>query len=314
MAIYKIGDIIKIKRQALGVSQEELCYGICEQHTLSNIENGKCKVKQQTYSELMNKLNQYSVKNYGIIRSDNYEMLQITKRIEEKLFNREYEDAEELLNILKKNIDMDYNINKQYILHIESTINYKFKLIDINEYYEKLVEAIKLTIPDFDTIKLSDWAFNESEFQIMMHINTVFTVNNKIEESERLLYDLKVALEKKYLDNSEFTSQYTLVVYNLSNILGNKGNHKEAIKLSEHALEICKKNKKTSMVYYLIGDIAWNLEQLIKKGRLNSSEEKACLELYEKAYYLSYCRKDTVMINFYKQRCSREYPDKIKLL
>lgn len=314
MAIYRIGDIIKIKRQALGVSQEELCFGICEQHTLSNIENGKCKVKQRTYSDLMNKLNQYSDKNYGIIRSDNYEMLQITKRIEENIFNREYEDAEELLNILKKNIDMNYNMNKQYIMHIESTINYRFKHIDTNQYYEKLIEAIKLTIPDFDTIKLHDWAFNEREFQILMHLNTVYSENNEIEKAEALLYDLKSALEKKYLDNSEFTNQYTLVVYNLSNILGNKGNHEEAIKLSNQALEICKKNKKTSMVCYLIGDIAWNIEQLIKKGILNDSEEKACLELYEKAYYLSYFRKDTLMINFYKQRCVRKYPDKINLL
>ena len=36
-----IGSIIRKRRQELGLTQEQLCRGICETVTLSRIENGK---------------------------------------------------------------------------------------------------------------------------------------------------------------------------------------------------------------------------------------------------------------------------------
>lgn len=314
MARYKIGDIIKIKRLALGISQEELCFGICEQHTLSNIENGKCKVKQQTYSELMDRLNQYGSKSYGLIRTDNYEMLQITEKIAECLFNREYIAAQELLDILKKDIDLSYNINKQYIMSVENTIKYDCNMLDIEDYYNSLMESIKLTIPHFDEIDISEWAFTEHEFQILIYIAALYKSNHEYENAKSLLLKLKLSLDKMYLDNIEFAKQYSLVINNLADILGNEGNHQEAINYSYEALEICKKNKVTSMICYLLGEIAWNIEQLTKKGIIDISEEKTCLDYYEKAYYLSFCRKDAVMTNFLINRCREKYPDKLNLL
>ena len=37
----RIGEVIKRRRKALGLSQLELCEGICEVTTLSRIENGR---------------------------------------------------------------------------------------------------------------------------------------------------------------------------------------------------------------------------------------------------------------------------------
>ncbi len=314
MARYIIGEFIKTKRIALGVSQEELCFGICEQHTLSNIENGKCKVKQQTYSKLMNKLNQYRSKNYGLIRTDNYEMLQIIDKILEHLFNREYEIAQNLLDILKSNINQDYNINKQYILSMESNIKYNRGEIDMKCYYNNLVESIKLTIPRYDEIDLAKWVFTEQEFQIMMYIATLYSSNNDYTNCKNLLLKLKSSLKKGGLDKVEYAKRFTLVVYNLANILGNEGKHQEAINYSNKALDVCKTNKVTSLICYLVGAIAWNMEQQIKKGIIDISNEKICLDYYEKAYYLSFCRRDDTMTNFFFDRCKEKYPDKIRLL
>ena len=38
---YKVGDVIKQRREAMGITQEELCLGIFDVSTLSRIENNK---------------------------------------------------------------------------------------------------------------------------------------------------------------------------------------------------------------------------------------------------------------------------------
>ena len=40
MAVYNIGNLIKLRREELGLTQEELSDGICSVPTLSRIENG----------------------------------------------------------------------------------------------------------------------------------------------------------------------------------------------------------------------------------------------------------------------------------
>lgn len=40
MSILKLGEIIRRRREELGVSQEDLAYGICSVPTLSKVENG----------------------------------------------------------------------------------------------------------------------------------------------------------------------------------------------------------------------------------------------------------------------------------
>ena len=40
MAVYNIGEFIKERRERLGVTQDELCEGICAPATMSRIESG----------------------------------------------------------------------------------------------------------------------------------------------------------------------------------------------------------------------------------------------------------------------------------
>ena len=62
MSNYNAGDMIKLTREAMGITQEELCDTICSVQTLSKIENGKVKVKKATYQQLMEKMGRNGAK------------------------------------------------------------------------------------------------------------------------------------------------------------------------------------------------------------------------------------------------------------
>lgn len=82
MANYRAGDVIRLTRQAVGMTQEMLCENICSVETLSRIENGKHKVKRDTYRRLMERMERIPEKNYAICTGKYMELL------EEKLISR----------------------------------------------------------------------------------------------------------------------------------------------------------------------------------------------------------------------------------
>lgn len=61
-----IGSIIRKRRQELGLTQEQLCRGICETVTLSRIENGKQTPRPAASS--MHCCNDWGCPGNGIMR------------------------------------------------------------------------------------------------------------------------------------------------------------------------------------------------------------------------------------------------------
>ena len=123
MANYKVGDIIRMTRKLIGMSQETLCDGICSVETLSRIENGKHRVKKETYKCLMARMERITGKNYAICTSDDMELLEERTHLEDALTKFDYVEAERYLNLLKTRVS-DNILNKQFIRNTEALINY----------------------------------------------------------------------------------------------------------------------------------------------------------------------------------------------
>ena len=59
MSNYRAGDIIRMTREFVGMSREELSDEICSVQTLYRIESGKTRVKRELYARLMQKWSVY---------------------------------------------------------------------------------------------------------------------------------------------------------------------------------------------------------------------------------------------------------------
>ena len=148
MSSYNVGLIIKLMREAMGISQEELSDGVCPVQTLSRIENGKVKVKRTTYRQLMEKMGREGTKNYSLLSTDNFELLDIMVEVNNMLFHHEDEEAEEKLKILKKALSMEEEINYIFVRECELIIDVSLNRISKEENLEELEKLIALTIPD----------------------------------------------------------------------------------------------------------------------------------------------------------------------
>ena len=70
MAVYQIGDMLRMKREALGITREKLCElseEVCSPQTLYRMECGKVKVKQNVYRKLMECMGELPERNYASV-------------------------------------------------------------------------------------------------------------------------------------------------------------------------------------------------------------------------------------------------------
>ena len=80
MAVYRIGDIIRMKREALGITREKLCElseEACSSQTLYRMECGKVKVKKEIYRKLMEGMGELPERNYASVLVSNYKALNL---------------------------------------------------------------------------------------------------------------------------------------------------------------------------------------------------------------------------------------------
>ena len=107
MGNYNVGDMIRLSRIAKKMTQEELSEGVCSVETLSRIENGKHKVKSDTYRQLMEKMYQITEKNYAVCVSRDMELIQEREYFEDAMAKHDFEKADFYMEQMKKLVGKD---------------------------------------------------------------------------------------------------------------------------------------------------------------------------------------------------------------
>lgn len=88
---YSVGEVVRKRRQKMGMSVEELCRGICDEKTLRRLESGKYKTQRQIVAELFERLE---------LKPGCWRQPKVTDKKDEGILRDEYTKA-------LKNRDMD---------------------------------------------------------------------------------------------------------------------------------------------------------------------------------------------------------------
>lgn len=229
-------------RQTLGFSQDEVeeLSGVNAQ-TLRRIENGKVIPKQETLEflspiykmDLNNLLLKYRIDDYSSFNN-------IKNNIESKLDRDEFYkldiELNELYNLLST-VQHHYfkALINQLVFLIEAVIlNKRDK--KTNESLEKLIDALKLTTPEFSLSNYSSFVYSTMEIRILMNIALLL---NKIESTEKSLKVMEFCFHAIEPDNE----LYAKICYNLSYTYHKLGRHDDALKVSSLGIDYCINNR-----------------------------------------------------------------------
>lgn len=305
MSNYNVGDIIRLTRQSIGMSQEELSDEICSVQTLSRIENGKVNVKRDIYQKLMERMGRNGQKNYSILALDEFDTLEMMRKTNNLIFRREYEQAELYLYNLKQTLDLNDVLNLQYIKRKEVIIDYHKGCISKEEYLKRLEDVVSLTIPDYKILLNKTYPFTAEEIRILMNIAGGYGDLEKNEIAIPIYYMLLRSLNSGYMSQKNAIPLILVIIHGTARMHGGEGRHQIAINMCWNAIYKSKKYNLFTILPSAYGEIAWNMMKQIEKGERDSKDKEECKKIMRQGYAAAalskqYVTKDVFKNHFYE--------------
>lgn len=308
MSNYKAGEMIRLTRLSLKMSQETLSENICSVQTLSRIENGRHHVKNHTYQQLMERMGRYGGKSFCFFSMDNYSLLEILAQVNAALSRNAYQELKNYVQQLKP-FRGNHVLNEQYICKNELIADYRLGNITKDTFLKELQGVVALTLPDHENLLERKYPFLYEELMIMMNLASAYRENENHQKSMWILSLLLQILETGYMERHKSTQVKITLMNNLAKVYGEMEDHQAAVHLSKEALIETKREKLVNMVPNLYFELAWNIKQQIEKGDRREDELSLCKKYLRQGYASAAISKKRYLQNAieqYYRKCFHE--------
>lgn len=237
-----IGEMIKRKRKELGLTQEQLCEGICEPSTISRIESGRQVPAKNKLDALLQRLGLPGERYYALMSKDEMEL----SNLKEKIIscNVYHNSIEGLQNLekLEKLATEDDHLLRQFILRSKIILGQlegdKVRLYTFEEKKELLLQAIRLTVPNFDIEEINENLYTVDEIKIINQIALNYSNAGQDKLAIDIYYQLLKYMKKHIMSLSESSKLVILITYNYSRSLYLEKRYRDAIEIANQGLEV----------------------------------------------------------------------------
>lgn len=280
----------------LGLTQEELCEGICEAPTMSRIENGVQTPSRSKLNALLQRLGLPSEKFYALMSENEFEIEQLKNEIIDcntrRLYQLGLEKIDKLLNLCEE----EDHITQQFILRsrvlLGKMCNGTVVPYTVDEQLSMLLEAIQKTIPDFDMDEIASHWYSLDEMKIINQIGTVYGDNNELRKAIDIYYQLSKHIRKHITINNDNISIVLLVTHNHSLYLCLEKRYHEAIEIAEWGWDTAIKWSRSSNIgglLYVLAEANYRLDnkEISKQYYLQSYYSYTLMKDYHNAEIIS---------------------------
>lgn len=283
-----IGEYIRSQRKKQGMTQEELCEGICDISTLSRLERGKQTPNWNKVYALLHRLGLPEDRVFVLVSRHDLEIRALKRDIRTGEVDFEKADRADRPRIrervmaelkrLEEIIEENDVINRQYILSSRATLGTPDGPYPPYQRRRMLEKAIRMTVPGFRPDRAERFRYRLEEMTILNKLARTFSLEGKREEAIDLYSRLLQNMEKNSREVEDYPGQFCLVAHNCAINLALAGKYKEA-------LELARRGQQTGVQYgdylFLPGFFAIQAECQFFLG----DREKSA-ELYIRAAYL----------------------------
>lgn len=244
-----IGEVIKHRRLELGLTQEQLCEGICEPITISRLENGKQTPSRNRVNALLERLDMPADRYFALLTKHELEIESMHKQITSlnvKFSQSRKEDKKEvrekalkLHNDLENLADKDDMISRQLILRSRIILGKDDGPYNYDEQRVILLEAIRLTCPSFDLDEISSGLYTTDEIKIINQLALTHVYAGEHMEAIGIYNQLYKYIRKHFHNIPPTRAHLCMVAFNYARELGVVGQYQKAIEIAEEGKRTC---------------------------------------------------------------------------
>lgn len=263
--IFSMKDVLRTRRAMFGLTQEQLCEGICSVKSLRRAEKGQTDMQRETLKKLLNRLGLSGQMQWSRLITSDREVIRMAEELADYINDRKFSVASKQLESLKSRIDLDIPQNKQYFLEKQALLEFEQGKVTREEFVKMEKEALECTLCAENLYRKENVYLTERE--IICISNSWKGMEGK---QKRESINLILRLYDNYALNnglSQAISVYEIVTEAAVNELGNSEEHVRAEKIDRKSIKASLSCRRVWDIHYKIYDILWNEKEIQKKNK-----------------------------------------------
>lgn len=159
--VFAIGDVLRIRRNMLGLTQEQVCEGICSVKSLRRAEKKQADMQREPLGKILMRLGlSKEIQKTALVTNDR-SVLHLHHELDVCRNNREPEKARALLGQMKNKLCLEIPENMQFVKECEASLDLMESRITGSEFVERVDEALRCTLKaekiyDVDEVYLTE--------------------------------------------------------------------------------------------------------------------------------------------------------------
>ncbi len=300
--VFYIGDVLRIRRKMYGLTQEELCKGICVPKTLRRIEKMERNMQQDMLGAVMRRLGLSKEYQRVWLVTNDAEVVKLSEELSSCRNNFEIEKAREILKQIKNKVSFDIPENRQYFIEALASLDWIEGKISKEEFAIRMENALKCTLNIDNIFNVDELYLTEMEMACIRKKMRVIENTEKVRYVELLIHFFEQYERKKELSDCIVMFEFIMVC--VTSELGNMGKYQEAVNLDKKVLRESLRYRRLWSVSNLLYEVLWNEYQ--QQNDDMHKKERITERLQECITFSHFCKQHYIE-KFLREKINQEW-------
>lgn len=283
----RIGEVIKKRREELGLTQRELCEGICEIMTLSRIENGRQAPSYNRVKAILQRLDLPDDRYTALLDEDELRLEDLKREADARVnlfYNAPAQDSskrwEEALTAIQalEEFAGDDHLTQQFAMGLRVTLGKQDGPYPLEEKLALLTEAIRITRPKFDLDEINDLRYSKGEMGLIIRIANAYSLAGEKRKVLDIYFQLIKYTRKHGWDQPRYADHLVVILSNYARELNIDKRYEESLEIAQLGWSIAVKYSD----YRCLG----RLLSIQANAYAHLDDKEKSKDLYYQAFYI----------------------------
>lgn len=243
----RIGEVIQKRRKELGLTQAEVCEGICEPMTLSRIENGKQAPSYNRVKAILHRLALPEDRYVALLDEDEIKLEDLKKEASARVNlirnasaqakPKLWREALASIQALEEFAGGD-PLTRQSATSLRVSLGKPEGPYSLEEKLELLLSAIRLTRPKFDLEEINGLCYSDGEMSLIIRIANAYSLAGEKRKALDIYGQLVKYAQKHGWDQPRYADNLTVILHNYARELNIDKRYEEALEIAQMAWRI----------------------------------------------------------------------------